>query len=320
MTAGRKTTEIAPQEKPAIDGELVNNEISVTALALAKAQENAVALAKNLGYEGSLNPDALEEGIRESQQRVNFEVFTMGARLLLLKEQCQHGEFIERCERLDFDRRAAYKLMMVAHKFSNDATSRHLTKLGKSKLFELTILDDEEASAFAEGQSVRGITYDDAARLSVKALRQKLREQEEQIKAKDRVAADNQARIQKLQEQLATKKPEPTPTPEFAADAALRDLDNEVASLVARIQASLRSYLVKVIEPELEIGEILRQQAIYGAVGRVLAAARQVAQDFGVPVTGVDAADGQGEWDEIWKKSLQDFDAQQAALDGNNEE
>lgn len=320
MTAGRKTTEIAPQEKPVIDGELVNNEISVTALAVAKAQENAVALAKNLGYEGSLNPDALEEGIRESQQRVNFEVFTMGARLLLLKEQCNHGEFAERCNRLDIEGSVARRLMMVSHKFANRATSHDLAKLGKSKLFELAILDDEEASAFAEGQSVRGITYDDAARLSVKALRQKVREQEEQIKAKDRVAADNQARIQKLQEHLATKKPEPTPTPAFAADAALRDLDNEVASLVARIQASLRSYLVKVIEPELEMGEILRQQAIYGAVGRVLAAARQVAQDFDVPVTGVDAADGQGEWDEIWKKSLQDFDAQQAALDGNNEE
>ena len=135
MTAGRKTTEIAPQEKPVIDGELVNNEINVTALAVSKAQENAVALAKNLGYEGSLNPDALEEGIRESQQRVNFEVFTMGARLLLLKEQCNHGEFAERCNRLDIEGSVARRLMMVSHKFANRGAAHDMSKRRQKKMF-----------------------------------------------------------------------------------------------------------------------------------------------------------------------------------------
>lgn len=322
MTAGRKSTDITIQQKPVLDGELVNGEIDRAIQSTAAVQENALALAKALGYEGSLNPDSLEEGIRESQSRVNFEVFTMGARLLLLKEQCQHGEFIERCGRLDFDRRAAYKLMMVAHKFSNDATSHHLTKLGKSKLFELAILDDDEATAFAAGETVRGITHDDAAKLSVKALREKLREADARIAAKDKVAADNQAVIQRLQEQIANRKPEPVqkPTPEFIADSALRALDNEVLTVTARIDASLRSFLVAVSAPELAVGDVIRRQSISGAIGRVLAAARQLAQDFDVPVFGVDAADGEGESDLVWQNTLKDFDAQQAGQNGGENE
>ncbi|HQU78003.1 MAG TPA: hypothetical protein PLU47_00900 [Azonexus sp.] len=315
MTAGRTPTPFVPQDKPVIDSEQVGREMNAAFGQVAVLHENTTALAKTLGYEGSLAPESLEEGIRESLARVNYEVFTMGARLLLLKEQCAHGEFMERCAHLDLDRQAASRLMLIAHKFSNVGTSRHLAALGKSKLFELALLDDDEAAAFAEGQTVRGITYDDAARMSFRALREKLREQDEQIKAKDRVAADNQGRIQKLQEQLATKKPEDRPTPAFIADAALRDLDNEAQHIAGLIAASLRSYIVKVNDPDLAVGDVLRRQAIIGACGRVLAAARQVAQDFDVPVTGAEAADGCGEMDAEWAATLRDL----AAAEGDGD-
>lgn len=309
MTAGRTPTPYVAQNKPEIDGERIGREMNAVFSQVAVLHENTTKLAKTLSYEGSLAPESLEEGIRESMARVNYEVFTIGARLLLLKEQCAHGEFIAACDRLDIDRQAASKLMLVAHKFSNVATSRHLASLGKSKLFELAILDDDEAAAFAEGQSVRGITYDEIDRMSVRALREKLREQDEQLKAKDRVAADNQGRIQKLQEQLATKKPDPKPTAEFGADAALRDLDSEALRIAGLISASLRSYLVKVNDPDLALGDVLRRQSVIGACGRVLAAARQLAQDFDVPVTGADAADGCGEMDAEWAATLRDLEA-----------
>lgn len=309
MTAGRTPTPYVPQDKPVIDAEQIGREMNATFGQVAILHENTTALAKTLGYEGSLAPESLEEGIRESMARVNYEVFTMGARLLLLKEQCAHGEFMERCARLDLDRLAAFKLMTIANKFSNVSTSKHLAAISKSKLLELAILDDDEIQAFADGQSVRGITYDEVDRMSVRALREKLREQDEQLKAKDRVAADNQGRIQKLQEQLATKKPEPKPTPEFIADSALRDLDNEALRIASMIEASLRSYLVKISTPDLALGDVLRRQSIIGAVGRVLAAARQVAQDFDVPVTGAEAADGCGEMDAEWAATLRDIEA-----------
>ncbi len=315
MTAGRTPTPYVPQDKPVIDGEQVSREMNAAFGQVAVLHENTTALAKTLGYEGSLAPDSLEEGIRESQARVNYEVFTMGARLLLLKEQCQHGDFIERCKRLEIEESVARRLMMVSHKFSNRATSHGLAQLGKSKLFELAILDDDEAAAFADGQSVRGITHDDAARMSVRALREKVREQEEQLKAKDRVAADNQGKIQELQEQLVLKKPEQKPTPAFVADAALRDLDSEALRIAGLIAASLRSYMVKVSDPELALGDVLRRQSIIGAAGRVLAAARQLAQDFDVPVTGAEAADGCGEMDAEWAATLRDL----AAAEGDGD-
>lgn len=309
MTAGRNPTPFVPQDKPAIDSEQVSREMNAAFGQVAVLHENTTALAKSLGYEGSLAPDSLEEGIRESLARVNYEVFTIGARLLLLKEQCAHGEFMSACQRLDIDRYAANKLMLVSHKFSNCRTSCNLAAIGKSKLFELAILDDDEIQAFAEGQSVRGITYDEIDRMSVRALREKLREQDEQIKAKDRVAADNQGRIQKLQEQLAAKKPDSKPTADFIADAALRDLDGEALRIAGLISASLRSYLVKVGNPDLALGDVLRRQSIIGACGRVLAAARQLAQDFDVPVTGAEAADGCGEMDAEWAATLRDLEA-----------
>lgn len=309
MTAGRKPIEFVPQDKPVVDGELIMGEFARQVKADAEAKESVMAVAKTLGYEGSLTPESLEEGIRESMARVNYEVFTIGARLLLLKEQSAHGEFMAACERLDIDRTAAGRLMLVAHKFSNCATSRNLAALGKSKLFELAILDDTESKIFAEGGSVRGITYEDADRLSVKALREKIREYEERIKAKDRVAADNQAALQRLQEQLAGKKPAPEPTPEFIADSALRDLDNESLRLMGLIEASLRSFLVKVAAPELELGDLLRQQAIRAAVGRVLAATHQLAQDFDVPVSGPAAAHENGELDEVWSATLTGYES-----------
>lgn len=309
MQAGRRAINVVVQDKPVVDGELIMGEFARQVKADAEAKENVLAVAKTLGYEGSLTPDSLEEGIRESLARVNYETFTIGARLLLLKEQCAHGEFAERCERLEIEGSMARRLMMVSHKFANRATSHDLAKLGKSKLFELAILDDDEATAFAEGESVRGVTHDDAAKLSVKALREKIREYEERIKAKDRVAADNQGALQRLQEQLAGKKPAPAPTPEFIADSALRDLDNESLRLMGLIEASMRSFLVKVAAPELELGDLLRQQAIRAAVGRILAATHQLAQDFDVPVSGPGAAHENGESDAVWDATLNELDS-----------
>lgn len=309
MTAGRNPTPFVPQDKPVIDSEQVSREMNAAFGQVAVLHENTTKLAKTLGYEGSLAPDSLEEGIRESIGRVNVEFFTMGARLLLLKEQCAHGEFMACCERLDLDRLAAFKLMTIASKFSNVSAQKHLAALGKTKLLELAILDHDEIQAFADGESVRGITFDDADRMSYRALREKLREQDEQLKAKDRVGADNQGLIQKLQEQLATKKPEPKPTPAFIADATLRDLDSEALRIAGLISASLRSYLVKVNNPDLALGDVLRRQSVIGACGRVLAAARQLAQDFDVPVTGADAADGCGEMDAEWAATLRDLEA-----------
>lgn len=183
---------------------------------LAAAEKDTTALAKALGYEGPLAPDLLEEGARESLTRINFEIFSVGARLLLLKAQCPHGEFMERLERLAVEPRTAQRLMLATRKFPNTTTSSHLASLGKSKIFELVVLDDEEAEAFANGEEVRGITFDEAAKMSVAELRRRVRQADAdkeaeifkvrsevsgQMAAKDRLIADGKKRIAELVEE-----------------------------------------------------------------------------------------------------------------------
>lgn len=288
-----------------------------------EAKESTLALAKQLGYEGSLSPDVLEEGVRQSQRRVEIEVFAIGAGLLLLKEQCPHGEFMERCERLGVIDRMARKLMRSALKFSNRPTSADLAKLGKSKLFELLVLDDEETEEFVAGGSVRGITYDSAAKMSVSELRKALREAEARLTAKDTVTANQQETITKLQEDLVLARTRPGLAARLAAgengeetsawDEAVQSVEAEVREIAIQIASSLRSQFVQLGAPELGVGDVIRKQVIGAAIGRIIAVTRQQAADFDIAVSGPESVDAESPWDEIWAMTLRDFDAKQPA-------
>ena len=312
--AGRKPITTVMPEKTPIDHDDIEqkmNALQVQGRQELETQENARALAKQLGYEGSLQPDVLEEGVRQSQRRVEIEVFAIGAGLLLLKEQCPHGEFAERCERLGVEDRLARRLMRSALKFSNRATSPDLAKLGKSKLFELVVLDDEEAEQFADGQSVRGITYDDAARMTVSELRQALREANERIAAKDRVAADNQAAMQRLQEQIHLRQREAKAPEESPAQEQLDAVDAQTREIATLIIAPLRSVFVRLAQV-LSPDDPIYRQVIGASVGRILAVTRKVAADFEIPVSGPESVDAEAPWDEIWAMTLRDVEAAQA--------
>lgn len=182
-------------------GEAANRMVQVS----FEQQENAKALALELRYDGPMHPDALEAGVRDSQQRISMELFSIGSRLLLLKEQCEHGEFMERLDRLDIAPRMAQKFMQVSLKFSNAPTSAHLQKLGKSKILELLVLDDEEVQELEFAGSVRGISLDDIDRMAVSDLRKQLREAKQLAEAKDKLLANKNSQIDELNTKLDGK-------------------------------------------------------------------------------------------------------------------
>ncbi|WP_428242988.1 hypothetical protein [Gynuella sp.] len=200
-------------------------------LAQQRINESAVALAHQLKYDGPLTPDALETGIRDSQQRVSLELFNIGQRLLLLKEQCAHGEFMERIERLDLSYRMAAKFMQVSLKFSNVPSTAHLQKLGKTKLIELLALDDEEVEALTEDGSVRGITLDEIDSMSCSELRKQLRESRKQGEAKDKLLATKNQKIDELFQASQTDL--------TSADEHLQQLHTKLAGLTGKISATL---------------------------------------------------------------------------------
>lgn len=172
--------------------------------------QSVAGLATQLGYEGDLTVGSLEDGIRLYQRRTIEDLFELGKRLLLLKEQCQHGEFQNRVELLGFDPSLARRLMTATLKFAKQETSPVLkTVKTQSKLLELIVLDDEEIKVISEGGSIGDISLDTIEAMSVRELKKALREakaalesKDQDIKAKDSIIQKKDQKANELDEKL----------------------------------------------------------------------------------------------------------------------
>lgn len=194
--------------------DVVDVQVNDAAVAAAGAAANALVLheeqvadnvrqvAQRLHYQGPLQPDMLEMGVRDQQQRGVQAVLAIGAMLTLLREQCEHSDYEARLARLGFERSLAWRFQQAALKFA-DASPKVLDAIGsQSKVFELLVLDDEELDAFKSGDTVRGITLDKYATMTVSDARRTLRDQAATLKAKDQLIKDKSARIDELTEAL----------------------------------------------------------------------------------------------------------------------
>lgn len=227
------TTVIDDAETISIRPEIAGKATEVVQIQLAQ-QESAEQLALQLRYDGPMHPDALEAGIADARSRIAAELFGMGARLLLLKEQCEHGEFMQRLARLDIDDRLARRTMQATLKFSNRAISTNLANLSKSKLFELVVLDDEEVKELEFAGSVRGISIDDIDRMTVSDLRKQLREAKQLAEAKDKLIANKNKQLDELHTKVDGKAAKLTDP-----DEHLQRSLNEVTSLTQQITTTL---------------------------------------------------------------------------------
>lgn len=164
----------------------------------AQASANARAVAQQFGYFGPLEPSILQQGIVESETRIEFELHAIGVRLVLIREQCAHGEFLERLEALAIDPRAAQRYMQVALKFPNATTSAHLAKLGRSKLFELAMLDDSVLAVLESDGTVLGYKPDELEQMSVREMRAKLKEALATNEATEKLLANKDKKLNEL--------------------------------------------------------------------------------------------------------------------------
>ncbi|EAS5077728.1 DUF3102 domain-containing protein [Salmonella enterica] len=138
-----------------------------------------------------------------------------GKRLVILKENEAHGDFIEIVEsQLGLHERAAQRMMKASLKYMSpklESKATTLSLLGKSKLFELMTEDDEELSELAKGGTVAGLTLDDIDRMSVRELRKALRESKEDLAASRKLNAEKSQEINELKEtQFRTVDPDST--------------------------------------------------------------------------------------------------------------
>ncbi|RIX47472.1 MAG: hypothetical protein D3M94_07305 [Rhodocyclales bacterium GT-UBC] len=298
-TRGRKTLPSVIEQTEPISAETVAaiehdmQESAALPAALAEVQENAVALAKQLNYEGSLTVGGLEEEIKFFQRRSVEAVLETGKRLLLLKEVAGHGQFTTSLEGLGIGYELAKKLMAATVKFQNGSRLPilQLPNINQGKLLELLVLDDGEIEALSTGSEVRGIQLDDVDCMSVSELRRALRKEKAdkeaelakakagvsgELAAKDKVIADKSRRIAELVEEK--NKAECLTDEERHADLE-RQLMNDtllaVGSLLPIRQAVFRIRSLEQCPQGLYV-------AMQGSLDRVIAEAMSIASDFGI--------------------------------------
>lgn len=196
--------------------------------------EKVRALATTLHYTGPIHPDALEAVAIEAQRHIHAGLFALGTSLILLRESCEHGDFLDRLDRIGVEPRVAQRSMQLARKFSNAPMSAHLENLGKSKLLELIVLDDEQIEELTATGQTGELALDDLATMSVKDLRNTIRSLRGDVEAKDAVLAKTNEKLTKLQVQLKKKVVADTDWPD-----ALEPITEQIAAAGRKVATGM---------------------------------------------------------------------------------
>ncbi|MGO1000860.1 DUF3102 domain-containing protein [Lysobacter sp. CA196] len=167
----------------------------------------------------------------------------VGKRLIQIKENEPHGEFVGIVEgSLGIEARVARRMMQAAVKYlgadvAGAAKRSALSVLGKTKLYELMVLDDEELDALADGGTVAGLRQDEIDRMSSRELREALRkakqERAEDRETHGRLLAKKDERINQLDRKLAEAE-----TAKQAPNRREAERQDAEAALLAKLQNS----------------------------------------------------------------------------------
>jgi hypothetical protein len=131
-----------------------------------------------------------------------------GKRLLVIKENIEHGEFLDIVEALGLTPRTAQKMMQAALKFLLPGRDNpKLLALQPTKLIELAVLDDDDVKELAKGKTVAGLNLDEIDTLSTRELRERVREARKQLEAKDKVIAQKNKKLDEVDERNSHKAP-----------------------------------------------------------------------------------------------------------------
>ncbi|EAO8836103.1 DUF3102 domain-containing protein [Salmonella enterica] len=171
-----------------------------------------------------------------------------GKRLIILKENEPHGEFVEIVrEHLGLEPRIAQKMAQAALKFLSptlESKAKALSHLGRTKLYELMLEDDEDLVELADGGTVAGMTLDDIDRMTSRELKAALREARETNAAQQRVLTDKNEKIDSLSTKLEKKSRIQPPKP----DEEVKKLRAEVTALAVEAESAIAVRLSSAFE------------------------------------------------------------------------
>ena len=285
----------ASKEAPFIEEAARSDIAAANQLAVATLEQNerVSALAVQLNYQGSTDPAVLVNSAKDAIRRIGMGVFELGAYLLLLKEGCQHGDFVLTLEEVGINHHSAKKYMAMTRRFANGSTSTHLEKLGFSKMAELLPLDDDQVDDLVDEGQTGELSLDDVARMSVKQLRAAVRkERAEAAKQKNQVERLTAVNTELHEEARLVKR--------LPANEALAKTKKEAVGLqnetVGLVRGGLRQALLKLGEMGGDASHTAFMASLLGAVYVELDALRD---EFGLPLAAIDTTP---EW-ERWAKA-----------------
>ncbi|EPB9486889.1 DUF3102 domain-containing protein [Citrobacter farmeri] len=171
-----------------------------------------------------------------------------GKRLVILKENEPHGDFIDIVEsQLSLSKRTAQVMMQASVKYLSpklEPKAQALALLGKTKLFELMTEDDEDLVELADGGTIAGMSLDDIDRMTSRELKAALRESRETNAAQQRVLADKNEKIDSLSTKLEKKSRIQPPKP----DEEVKKLRAEVTALAVEAESAIAVRLSSAFE------------------------------------------------------------------------
>lgn len=261
----RTPTEVqTPAPAPALI-ESKFDELSENANALIVMNEqdkaNVKAMAVQLGYSGPTDPDTLEQVCQIKGAAAAHAIFEFGAALVLLRESCLHGDWMDRFERMAISRRTAHNYMTIALRFKGADVRAALAGLGVNKMLELAALEDDEIQELVSNGTLRGHQVGAVDRMSVREMKKKIAELEDRAQANDRLIAGKDEKINELTRKAKRFNVVVDLPEEFkAADALAAGLK---ADTIAKLKA-LRAIRVQAMEerPQDEEGRQVHDAAL----------------------------------------------------------
>lgn len=197
------------EDAPLTDGLSVN---------LNAMSEHRLEIMKQFGDGLPYERDRIVHETRFYMAQSAEAMLEAGKRLVILKENEPHGDFIDIVEsQLSLSKRTAQVMMQASLKYLSpklEPKAQALALLGKTKLFELMTEDDEDLVELADGGTIAGMSLDDIDRMTSRELKAALREARETNAAQQRVLADKNEKIDSLSTKLEKKSRIQPPKPD----------------------------------------------------------------------------------------------------------
>ncbi len=206
-------------------------------VSLAEVAEGIRRTDEMFAFLGEYDYNAEIAALKAELATTATAMLSIGCRLLRMKEHEAHGRFVDAVRSIGLEMRSAYRFMNAAMKFVSADTGKvkypQLVQQNVSKIYELTLLDDEELEALEGGGSVSDITIEEVDRLSVRELRRKLRDGKAEVKAlEDQLVAKN-SKIDELEREMRTMESRQPFSTREALEGMLRSWNDEITGFVA---------------------------------------------------------------------------------------